>query len=636
MRSVATAFVSLLVAATLPAVALAQHPEPVGDDALAPGAESPELASLRLAESEIFQSERPLVEIAPAVAPEGGEDEEGEDDAAWTEGLNLPDLPVRWDHRVVTFVNFFRSDPRGRSIMTSWLRREPRYSAMVQAELRALELPSDLIYVAMIESGFDPRARSSAGAVGMWQFMGGTGDEYGLRRDHWIDQRMSPDHATRAAARYLRDLYQRFGSWELALAAYNMGYNALLRSIRKYNTNDFWVLSRLDDALPFETTVYVAKIMAAAIIAKNASRFGFGDVTRDPAIIATAVDVPGGTSIEAIARAAGVAPADIANANPELLRSRTPAGDTRSHVRIPSSSLAAFQRAWPRAEARRAAQRPYRLRFGETLADVAESFGTTEAALRRLNELPERGAVASEFTLLVPNTDATRPPRNRPVVTVPATRFQHPGRSRVFYRVIDGDSCRAIARFFGVSLDDVRRWNGIDPNAAVHRGMVLQLFVPNAFDLTRAVTLAESEVRILTVGSPEFYEHHETERGRVRSMYRVREGDTLESIARRFELSTTALTRINRMTERTSLAAGREIVVFASRGVDVNAQPQRRARSTSATATPASTDTAAATAPATTPEAPPTSVETPAEGDAQAPSSVAPNSATAPTESPVN
>ncbi|MBK8169375.1 MAG: transglycosylase SLT domain-containing protein [Sandaracinaceae bacterium] len=620
MRCHAIALVSLLL--SLSGHALAQNTTSSNDDALAAGAESPELAALRTAESEIFRAGRPLVEIGaqlPAVVAEMGDAEQEEhEDVAWTEGLALPDLPVRWDHRVVTFVEFFRDDARGRSIMSSWLRREPRYAALVQSELRAAELPLDLLYVAMIESGFDPRARSSASAVGMWQFVGGTGDEYGLRRDHWMDQRMSPEASTRAAAHYLRDLYQRFGSWELALAAYNMGYNALLRSIRKYNTNDFWVLSRLEDALPFETTVYVAKIMACAIIAKNPARFGFGDVTRDAPLTTVNVEVPGGTATEAVARAVGISVADFSALNPEFLRSHTSPGDTRSVVRIPAASASVFERAWARSENRRTPHRAYAVRFGETLSDIADAFATNVTTLRRLNELEERETIGAGFSMLVPNVERTRvASATPPIATVPATRFEHPGRTRVFYRVIEGDSSRAIGRFFGVTMDELRRWNGIDPSASLQRGMILQLFIANAFDMSRAALLTENQVRLLVVGSAEFYEHHESQRGRVRSRYRVRDGETVASIARRFELSAASLARINRFSERTALETGREITVYAPRGVDVNASP----RSATAAAAPANDNSAAPAPVLGAPEAASDAAPSPADAPASAPES---------------
>src|SRR5690606_11398826 len=138
---------------------------------------------------------------------------------------------VRWDDRVIRYLEFFRDDPRGNRFIRAWLRRVDRYGPMIRRRLEAEGLPRDLIFVAMVESGFDPTARSHAGAAGMWQFVRRTGEEFGLTVDHWADRRLDPEAATVAAGRYLGQLRARFGTWELAFAAYNMGYGALLRSI---------------------------------------------------------------------------------------------------------------------------------------------------------------------------------------------------------------------------------------------------------------------------------------------------------------------------------------------------------------------------------------------------------------------
>jgi len=544
-------------------------------DPLVVGDESEELRALRLAELELFgpaaggpqtlaNGEMPLA-LTSELPPSGGERATGERDLAYLQGLALPDLPVRWDSRVVDFLRFFKDDARGRSLMAGWLRRVPRHERAVREVLRAANVPEDLFYVAMVESGLDPTARSGAGAVGMWQFVQGTGEEYGLARDHWVDQRMSPEAATGAAARYLGDLHRRFGSWELALAAYNMGYGALIRAIRKYNTNDFWTLARVEAGLPFETTIYVAKIMACAVVGRNPARFGFEAIAREAETPLTVIEVPGGLTLPVLARAADMMPADLARMNPELRRGRTPPGAASFRLRVPADHADAFVRQLGRLRARQPQEKVYIVRFGETLDEVAARFRTTASALSRTNELDDV-RVRAGFTLMVPAVEP-RPPSagEPPVVSVPDQRFTYTGRRRIFYRVVDGDSASEIARFFGVTVDELRRWNGVDPAATLHRGMFLQLFVPTARDLTRALVLAERDVRVLVVGSDEFFDYHEAQRGRVRIRYRVREGDTVASIARRFDLSAGSVARINRFDRATSLRLDQEILVYAPR-----------------------------------------------------------------------
>src|SRR5690606_23448553 len=156
--------------------------------------------------------------------------------------LELPDLPVRWTPTLIDYLLFYKDDPRGRAIMEGWLAAQGRYRDLIASELRKAKLPEDLMYVAMIESGYDPTTKSPAGAVGLWQFMPSGAHIYGLREDRWIDERRDPLRATRAVVDFWKDLYQRFGDWDIALAAFNAGYGALLRSIARFNTNDFYQL----------------------------------------------------------------------------------------------------------------------------------------------------------------------------------------------------------------------------------------------------------------------------------------------------------------------------------------------------------------------------------------------------------
>ncbi|MEO7095651.1 MAG: lytic transglycosylase domain-containing protein, partial [Polyangiales bacterium] len=260
------------------------------------GAESTELKTLREAEIDLFAGAAPPpgqvwpsdlpsppkgplsmsggLPPEPVTAPEVQADPVFGSSLAWLSGLKMPDLPVRWDTRVVKYLEFFKDDPRGRRIMTVWYKRSGRYRALITSMLRARSMPEDLAWLAMAESGFDPVIKSPAGATGLWQFMPDAGKIYGLSIDRWADGRNSPARATEAALNYLSDLKKRFGSWELAMAAYNMGYGGALATVKKFNSNDYWELSRFENGLPWETTLYVPKIIAVAIVARNPAVFG--------------------------------------------------------------------------------------------------------------------------------------------------------------------------------------------------------------------------------------------------------------------------------------------------------------------------------------------------------------------------
>ncbi len=559
------------------------EPQPDPIDAMVIGPESPELRALRMIELELFDGGQPLVAApdpagrvrvspgppavtneVPAAPPDTASVSR---DLAWMRGLTLPDIPVRWDERVVRYLEFFRDDPRGRRFIRGWMQRLDRYGPTVRASLERQGLPRDLVFVAMVESGFNPSARSHAGAVGMWQFVQATGESFDLEVDHWVDLRLDPERSTDAAGRYLAQLHARFGTWELALAAYNMGYGALLRSMRKYNTNDYWTLARVEAGLPFETTLYVAKIIACAIVAHNLERFGLGDLSMEAPVRWETVDLPGGLTLAQIARMAGVPVEQVRALNPALRRGRTPPGRDRWPVRLPPESMAQFTQRWARARPSAPVHRPRLLRFGETLTDLAREVGVSEAALREVNGVLEDERVGAGTTLLVPVSGRRAEPRPSvpPVIAVPAGPRELPGRRRLFYRVVRGDGLSEIARFFHVREDEVRQWNRIDPSAALQPGMYLQLFVRPELDLAQALVLTPDECRVLVVGSEEFFAYHEAQNGRVRFRYRVRTGDTLSHVAVRFGISIPSLMRINQVGRDTVLRPGDELIVYAER-----------------------------------------------------------------------
>ncbi|NOY91172.1 MAG: transglycosylase SLT domain-containing protein [Deltaproteobacteria bacterium] len=544
---------------------------------LSAGEESDHLSALRQDEVRLFGTDSQNA-AAPALgalplaatsdAPEVHVPEaSGSRDLSWLAGMQLPDLPLRWDERVVRYLEYFRDDRRGHGLMAAWLRRSSRYGALIDHSLERAHLPRDLRCVAMAESGFDPTVRSRVGAAGMWQFVRRTGEEYGLTQDHWSDARMDPEASTAAAARYLGQLHRRFGTWELALAAYNMGYGALLRAIRKFNTNDYWVLAHLEAGLPFETTLYVAKILACGVVMRNPERFGFGELTRDPPLDLVRVSVPGGLSLSLLARAARLPREQLQALNPALLRARTPPGAHSWPLRLPRERAASFSARLRRLRPRHPANRAYALRFGESLAMVARRFRTTARALRTLNELENEQNLGPGFALLVPDV-SPRPdeaPSERPVVGVPPGDYHLPGKRRIFYRATGHEDAASVARFFSVTRDQLLRWNRIDPNARLTRGLMLQLFVDPAFDLSRAVVMSPDDVRVLTVGSEEFFEWQQQQVGRVRFRYLVAPGDTLSSIGQRFGIGVGSLARINRFSRRRTLHPGDEILIYAER-----------------------------------------------------------------------
>lgn len=537
--------------------------------------ESPELRSLRSYEEEIFgvgPMDRPRSydpdcvygtadaldsDVPPAALERAGESV----DLTFLRDLQLPSIPVRWDSRVIDYLLFFKNDPRGRDLMGAWLKRMERYGPMIRRVLAEHALPKDLEIVAMVESGYDPVARSAMNAHGLWQFVKVTGDFYGLRIDHWADERLDPIASTHAAARYLRDLYDRFESWELAFAGYNMGYSGLLRALRKYNTNDYWLLSHLEAGLPYETSLYVAKITAASIIANNPDKFGFGELGREATVELAKIEVPPGSPLKPIASAAGMSLDELRAINPHLKKTRVAPGEADVNVYVPKASYARFAERWSRSK-EPAQHVSYVVRFGETFEDVARHFDITPARLRDINDLADHDRVGVGFPLIVPAVAGRTVNDEQAVATVPARAFRYEGRRRLFYRVGSNETPVSVARFFDVTVDELNAWNHLSDGHALQKGMLLQLFVRKDLDVGRAVVLTPDEVRILTLGSEEFFDFHETQRGRVRVRYRVQPSDTMKKLAQKFELSAGSIGRINQFATNKELKTDDWILMY--------------------------------------------------------------------------
>jgi membrane-bound lytic murein transglycosylase D len=490
---------------------------------------------------------------------------------AWAQTLTLPELPVRWAPQVVRYLEFFKSDPKGHAIMASWLRKMERFRAAFETVLVRNELPKDLIYLAMVESGFEPGATSNKSAGGVWQFMPSVARAYGLEVSHWVDGRRDPERAAESAARYLKDLYVRFGSWHLAFAAYNAGYGAILRSIARYNTNDYWELCRHESGLPWETTLYVPKILAAAIVGHNRAEFGFANVAPDPPWAYDTIQVPAGTSFSTLARAAGTSSEVIEALNPELLRDRVPPDRGPCTVRIPLGSSGLYARAV--GQLHKSGERPETLvlRFGETLESVAKARGVSLRELKRLNGVGDTADLRGGTTILVPARSGAPVPASSGgdetddtiLVAVPDHTVSIPGSERVFYRTRDGDTLDEIADVFRVSVDNLVDWNNLDPEAKLQPKLVLQVFARDGFDRANVALLDPDKIRLVTLGSQDFLELETARRGKTRLQYTARAGDTLAKIAKRYGLAPGDLARVNRLSATSELGEGQKIVVYS-------------------------------------------------------------------------
>jgi membrane-bound lytic murein transglycosylase D len=307
-------------------------------------------------------------------------------------------LPLQENDAVLSYVHYFSTD-RGRKVLINGLRRSGRYRPLVQRILDNEGVPQELIYLAQVESGFLPRARSNKQAVGMWQFVQFRGRQYGLMQGPGTDDRLDPEKATRAAAKHLHDLYAMFGDWYLAMAAYNCGPGCVQRAVERTGYADFWDLRRLN-ALPKETANYVPVILAVTIMAKNPKDYDLENLDTDRAMEYETMELETPTSLALIADAADRPVSEIQDLNPALLKSTAPAG---YQLRIPKGTLAAVMPALDLVPAsHRADWRIHRVVPGETLAEIARRYATPVAALISANQRAALDAPVAGDLLVVP------------------------------------------------------------------------------------------------------------------------------------------------------------------------------------------------------------------------------------------
>lgn len=363
---------------------------------------------------------------------------------------------------------------RGRKHFTVWLERKAAVDSLITAVLAEAGLPAELLYLGLIESGLSSRAVSSVGAVGPWQFMEGTSRNYGLTTNWWVDERRDMEMATRAAAGYLRDLYDQFGDWALVLAAYNTGEGRIARKIRQHGHDNFW-----DLRLPEQTTAHIPKYIAAARIGEDPEAYGFARPAPRP-LAYDIVPVNDATDLELIARCAGVPAAEVAALNPALLRGASPP-DTRNYpVRVPAGTGGQAARELARVPAdKRLTWRSHRVKRGETLGGIARSYGTSVGDIAKLNRLGDVHTIHPGDQLLIPMpAELAAKAQTRAAEKghyVPPAGYQ-----RVGYDVKKGDTLGGIARKLGVTVTHLRKVNNIHSTSLIHPGQRIFAYRPAA------------------------------------------------------------------------------------------------------------------------------------------------------------
>ncbi len=370
------------------------------------------------------------------------------------------DVPMTRNVAVDRWIEYFTGP--GRKRFAEWLQRSGRFIGRFRQIFKEKELPQDLAYLALIESGFNLRARSRAGAVGPWQFMRGTARRVGLKVNWYIDERRDPEKATQAAAEHLIDLYDTFGDWYLALASYNAGENRIKRAMRITRKKTYWRLVATRH-LPNETRNYVPKYLAGLIIAKQPAAFGFAGLTYDSPKVFETVTLSRGISLREAARISGVKIDELTDLNTEFFRRVTPPGP--GHIlRLPQGKAEEFKIKLAKIPHREySVGGKYKIRPGDTFGAIAHRFGVSLQTLLELNaNLNPRRLRVGTMILLPPSPQEKTAALQRKSIQKKEGSFDHV--------VHPGENVWTIARRYGVRPNDLLRWNQLSKSGKIFPG----------------------------------------------------------------------------------------------------------------------------------------------------------------------
>jgi len=381
------------------------------------------------------------------------------------------DIPIVFNDAVEYYIKYFAE--KNRKVFGNWLRRSEQYIPMITEILRKENIPEDLVYLAMIESGFNPKAYSTAKASGPWQFIYETGKRYGLKVDHWVDERRDPEKSTVAAAKYLRDLFDQFGYWYLAAAGYNPGENRVVRAIEKHNTDDFWEIYKYN-TLPRETRNYIPQLIAAAVIAKEPEKSGFENITYDAPMRFVSLSVPPSTPLSVIAKASSINIDKVKAYNPEILRGITPPGTNNYEIKLPDSidklHFFAQLQGTPSNTQKTRNVITYKIKKGDTLTTVANRYSVSAQDIRIANNWEKSPNLKIGMTIAVPRfTDNAKTVLTAKLDKTRKTSTSTSSTDKItpdldYHTVKKGDTLASISDRYDISITELKSRNNLKSN----------------------------------------------------------------------------------------------------------------------------------------------------------------------------
>ena len=461
------------------------------------------------------------------------------------------DIPIVRNPKVETWINYFQG--RGRKWYGIWLERSGRYIPFMRKILREHGLPEDLVYLAMIESGFNSKAYSRARAAGYWQFIYSTGRLYGLQVDFWRDERRDPEKATIAAARHLKDLYDQFQDWKLAAAAYNAGQGKVSRAINRYQTEDFWELTK-HSYLKKETKNYVPKLIAAALIAKEPGKYGFEKISYEDPLSYDKIILRKPVNLATLAAKTNYSMDDLVRLNPELNHPVTPPNVGEYELRVPSGKSQEFIEAYNNLGPAELFQyASHTIRRGDTISQIARHYRIPQSEIMRLNKINSARTLRLGQTLLLPVPQGVEIKqayeqevvRSRLAVRKTAAPRQPLSTSvdaDTTYRIRRGDNLWTIASRFGLSLYEIKNAN----NLSSDRVYIDQELIIPAAGKKKSVSVRVATKVDSNLASP--------------TVHVVQSGESLWSISQQYGTSIGDIKRHNKL-RRNTIWPGKRLLI---------------------------------------------------------------------------